>query len=138
MIGRGRNRREALADPTHHAEIEALREAGAAAGHLAARRSDALRDARAVRHVRRRRRQRADRPDRLRLRGPEGRLLRNARQHPAGPAPEPPLRGRGEASSPTNRPRLLQLFFRAKREGKPENEHHEGVWAVPDSGRLRE
>ena len=27
MIGRGRNRREALADPTHHAEIEAIREA---------------------------------------------------------------------------------------------------------------
>ena len=33
---------------------------------------------------------------------------------------------------------LLQQFFRAKREGKPENEHHEGVWAVPDPGRLRE
>jgi tRNA(adenine34) deaminase len=32
MIGRGRNRREALADPTHHAEIEALREAARAAG----------------------------------------------------------------------------------------------------------
>jgi len=31
MVGRGRNRREALADPTHHAEIEALREAAAAA-----------------------------------------------------------------------------------------------------------
>ena len=27
MIGRGRNRRERLADPTHHAEIEAIREA---------------------------------------------------------------------------------------------------------------
>ena len=32
MIGRGRNRREALADPTHHAEIEALREAAQALG----------------------------------------------------------------------------------------------------------
>jgi tRNA(adenine34) deaminase len=32
MLGRGRNRREALHDPTHHAEIEALREAAAAAG----------------------------------------------------------------------------------------------------------
>ena len=32
IIGRGRNRREALADPTHHAEIEALLEAGQAAG----------------------------------------------------------------------------------------------------------
>ena len=32
IVGRGRNRREALADPTHHAEIEALREAGQAAG----------------------------------------------------------------------------------------------------------
>jgi len=32
MIGRGRNRREALADPTHHAEIEALREASQALG----------------------------------------------------------------------------------------------------------
>ncbi len=32
MIGRGRNRREALADPTHHAEIEAIREAAQAAG----------------------------------------------------------------------------------------------------------
>ena len=32
MIGRGRNRREALHDPTHHAEIEAIREAAAAAG----------------------------------------------------------------------------------------------------------
>ncbi|MEO8432856.1 MAG: tRNA adenosine(34) deaminase TadA [Acidobacteriota bacterium] len=31
IVGRGRNRREALADPTHHAEIEALREAGQAA-----------------------------------------------------------------------------------------------------------
>jgi tRNA(adenine34) deaminase len=27
MVGRGRNRRERLADPTHHAEIEAIREA---------------------------------------------------------------------------------------------------------------
>ncbi|HEY6931536.1 MAG TPA: tRNA adenosine(34) deaminase TadA [Thermoanaerobaculia bacterium] len=27
MLGRGRNRREALSDPTHHAEIEAIREA---------------------------------------------------------------------------------------------------------------
>ena len=32
MIGRGRNRREHLADPTHHAEIEAIREAAASAG----------------------------------------------------------------------------------------------------------
>jgi len=32
MIGRGRNRREALADPTSHAEIEAIREAARAAG----------------------------------------------------------------------------------------------------------
>jgi tRNA(adenine34) deaminase len=32
MIGRGRNRREALADPTHHAEIEAIREAAQTAG----------------------------------------------------------------------------------------------------------
>ena len=32
MIGRGRNRREFLADPTHHAEIEAIREAARAAG----------------------------------------------------------------------------------------------------------
>jgi tRNA(adenine34) deaminase len=32
MMGRGRNRREALADPTHHAEIEALREAARTAG----------------------------------------------------------------------------------------------------------
>ncbi len=31
MVGRGRNRREALADPTHHAEIEALREAATSA-----------------------------------------------------------------------------------------------------------
>jgi tRNA(adenine34) deaminase len=31
MIGRGRNRREALHDPTHHAEVEAIREAAAAA-----------------------------------------------------------------------------------------------------------
>jgi tRNA(adenine34) deaminase len=30
MIGRGRNRREHLADPTHHAEIEAIREAAQA------------------------------------------------------------------------------------------------------------
>ncbi len=33
MIGRGRNRREALADPTHHAEIEAIREAARSAGN---------------------------------------------------------------------------------------------------------
>ena len=32
MIGRGRNRREALHDPTHHAEMEAIREAAAAEG----------------------------------------------------------------------------------------------------------
>ncbi len=32
ILGRGRNRREARADPTAHAEIEALREAGRAAG----------------------------------------------------------------------------------------------------------
>ena len=32
MIGRGRNRREALADPTHHAEIEAIREAAQTIG----------------------------------------------------------------------------------------------------------
>ncbi len=32
MIGRGRNRRERLADPTHHAEIEAIREAAQDAG----------------------------------------------------------------------------------------------------------
>ena len=30
MVGRGRNRREALSDPTHHAEIEAIREAATA------------------------------------------------------------------------------------------------------------
>jgi tRNA(adenine34) deaminase len=33
MIGRGRNRRERLADPTHHAEIEALREAAREVGN---------------------------------------------------------------------------------------------------------
>ncbi len=33
MIGRGRNRREALHDPTHHAEIEAMREAAATVGN---------------------------------------------------------------------------------------------------------
>jgi tRNA(adenine34) deaminase len=32
MTGRGRNRREFLADPTHHAEIEAIREAAREAG----------------------------------------------------------------------------------------------------------
>jgi tRNA(adenine34) deaminase len=32
MIGRGRNRRERLADPTHHAEIEAIQEASREAG----------------------------------------------------------------------------------------------------------
>jgi tRNA(adenine34) deaminase len=32
MVGRGRNRREALADPTHHAEIEAIREAAQSIG----------------------------------------------------------------------------------------------------------
>jgi tRNA(adenine34) deaminase len=32
IVGRGRNRREAFADPTRHAEIEAIREAAAAAG----------------------------------------------------------------------------------------------------------
>ena len=32
MVGRGRNRREHLADPTHHAEIEAIREAAVSAG----------------------------------------------------------------------------------------------------------
>ena len=33
VVGRGRNRREANADPTAHAEIEALRAAAAALGH---------------------------------------------------------------------------------------------------------
>lgn len=33
MIGRGRNRRERLADPTHHAEIEAIREAAREVGN---------------------------------------------------------------------------------------------------------
>jgi len=33
MIGRGRNRREALCDPTHHAEVEAIREAAQAIGN---------------------------------------------------------------------------------------------------------
>jgi tRNA(adenine34) deaminase len=32
MVGRGRNRRERLADPTHHAEIEAIREAAGEIG----------------------------------------------------------------------------------------------------------
>ena len=32
ILGRGRNRRERLADPTHHAEIEAIREAAREAG----------------------------------------------------------------------------------------------------------
>ena len=32
ILGRGRNRRERLADPTHHAEIEAIREAAGKAG----------------------------------------------------------------------------------------------------------
>ena len=32
ILGRGRNRRERLADPTHHAEIEAIREAAASLG----------------------------------------------------------------------------------------------------------
>ncbi len=32
ILGRGRNRREALADPTHHAEIEAVREAARSVG----------------------------------------------------------------------------------------------------------
>jgi tRNA(adenine34) deaminase len=33
MIGRGRNRRERLADPTHHAEVEAIREAAEEIGN---------------------------------------------------------------------------------------------------------
>jgi tRNA(adenine34) deaminase len=33
MIGRGRNRRERLGDPTHHAEIEAIREAAQEVGN---------------------------------------------------------------------------------------------------------
>lgn len=33
VIGRGRNRREALQDPTAHAEVEALRDAASAIGH---------------------------------------------------------------------------------------------------------
>jgi tRNA(adenine34) deaminase len=32
IVGRGRNRRERLADPTHHAEIEAIREAAREGG----------------------------------------------------------------------------------------------------------
>lgn len=33
ILGRGRNRRERLSDPTHHAEIEAIREAAREAGN---------------------------------------------------------------------------------------------------------
>ena len=73
MIGRGRNRRERLADPTHHAEIEAIREAAQEVGNLAPRGRDPLRHPGALRHVRGRRRQRADRAHRLRLRGSQGR-----------------------------------------------------------------
>src|SRR5436190_24113989 len=32
ILGRGRNRRERLADPTHHAEVEAIRDAAREAG----------------------------------------------------------------------------------------------------------
>ncbi|HYK42703.1 MAG TPA: tRNA adenosine(34) deaminase TadA [Thermoanaerobaculia bacterium] len=137
ILGRGRNRRENLADPTHHAEIEALREAGAAAGTwrldgatlYATLEPCAMCAGAAV----------------------NARIARIA----FGP-PDPKAGYCGTLGNIPQDPRLnhrcevaggllaeecaglLQQFFRAKREGKPENEHHEGVWAVPDPGRLRE
>ena len=98
MIGRGRNRRERLADPTHHAEIEAIREAAQDLGTWRLEDSTlyatlepcpmcagAAVNARIARIV-------------YGCAGPQGRLLRDAGQHPAGPAPEPPLRRRGRAA----------------------------------------
>ena len=61
MIGRGRNRRERLADPTHHAEIEAIREAASEVGTWRLDDCTLYATARALPHVRRRRRQRPDR-----------------------------------------------------------------------------
>ena len=58
IIGRGHNRRENDHDPTAHAEIEAMRQAGHDAGPLAAARLHAGRHARALPDVRRRDRQR--------------------------------------------------------------------------------
>ena len=88
-------------------------------GHVAPGRRDALRHSRALRHVRRRGRQRPHRPHRLRVRRPQGRLLRHPRQHPAGRPPEPPLRSGRRPPRRTNPPQLLQLFFRARRNTSP-------------------
>ena len=65
--------REALADPTAHAEMVAIRAAARARRRLETRRRDGVRDAGAVRDVRGRARARAGRTRRLRLRRSEGR-----------------------------------------------------------------
>jgi tRNA(adenine34) deaminase len=137
ILGRGRNRRENLADPTHHAEIEALREAGAAAGtwrldgatlyatlEPCAMCAGAAVNARIARIV-------------FGPADPKAGYCGTLGNIPQ----DPRLNHRCEVQGgllAEECAALLQQFFRAKREGKPENEHHEGVWAVPDPGRLRE
>ena len=98
MIGRGRNRRERLSDPTHHAEIEAIREAAQEVGNWRLEGAilyatlepcpmcaGAAVNARIARIV-------------YGCAEHQGRVLRHARQHPAGRAAEPPLPGRGRAA----------------------------------------
>ena len=98
MIGRGRNRRERLADPTHHAEIEAIREAAREVGHwrledctLYATLEPCPMCAGAAVNARIRRIV-------FGCHGPQGRILRHPRQHPGGRAAEPPAAGRGRPS----------------------------------------
>jgi tRNA(adenine34) deaminase len=137
ILGRGRNRRENLADPTHHAEIEALREAGTAAGtwrldgatlyatlEPCAMCAGAAVNARIERIV-------------FGPADPKAGYCGTLGNIPQ----DPRLNHRCEVQGgllANESAQLLQQFFRAKREGKPENEHHEGAWAVPDPSRIRE
>jgi len=62
VVGRGRNARERLRDPTAHAEIQALQEASRALGSWRLSGGDDVRDPRALSDVRRSAGQRAHRP----------------------------------------------------------------------------
>ena len=117
MIGRGRNRRERLADPTHHAEIEAIREAAREVGHwrledctLYATLEPCPMCAGAAVNARIRRIV-------FGCDGPQGRILRHPRQHPGGRAAQPPAARSREASSPRSRPRCSSSSSRRNAEG---------------------
>ena len=102
IVGRGGNAPIAASDPTAHAEIAALREAGARARQLPPSRLHAVRDDRAVRDVRRRDPARADRTACLRRARSEDRRVRLGRRSVRGAATQPSRDVAWAACSPTN------------------------------------